>query len=376
MQMKILVLSKRQYMGKDLLDDRFGRFWELPWELARLGHEVKGIALSYRRRPEAHLGTPLGISIGKLTWHSFNLCETCLPAPQRYFRFARHILSDFQPDVVWACSDAYHAILGHRLTRPSTSRLIIDLYDNFESYPATWFPGVLPLFRRAVRAAQGLTLVSAPLAGFVRERYRSSAPQLILENAVRADLFRPMERMVCRKQLALPLHAKIIGTAGALLPSRGIQTLFRAFQLLTADHDDLHLAFCGPRPPRAKLPKGDRVHDLGTLPLDNVPYFLNALDVAIVCNRESAFGRYNFPQKTREIMACAVPLVAAAVGSAKDALRETPECLFKPDDARSLAQAVHAQLLNPIPPRTKVPSWSDIALRLQSFFMNELRGRG
>ena len=27
--MKILVLTKRQYMGKDLLDDRFGRFWEL-----------------------------------------------------------------------------------------------------------------------------------------------------------------------------------------------------------------------------------------------------------------------------------------------------------------------------------------------------------
>jgi teichuronic acid biosynthesis glycosyltransferase TuaC len=40
--MKILVLTKRQYMGKDLLDDRFGRFRELPLELARLGHEVIG----------------------------------------------------------------------------------------------------------------------------------------------------------------------------------------------------------------------------------------------------------------------------------------------------------------------------------------------
>ena len=33
-RMKILVLTKRQYMGKDLLDDRFGRFWEVPLELA------------------------------------------------------------------------------------------------------------------------------------------------------------------------------------------------------------------------------------------------------------------------------------------------------------------------------------------------------
>ena len=30
-------------MGKDLLDDRFGRFWEVPLELARRGHEVQGI---------------------------------------------------------------------------------------------------------------------------------------------------------------------------------------------------------------------------------------------------------------------------------------------------------------------------------------------
>jgi hypothetical protein len=34
--MKIFVLTKRQYMGKDLLDDRFGRFRELPLELAKL----------------------------------------------------------------------------------------------------------------------------------------------------------------------------------------------------------------------------------------------------------------------------------------------------------------------------------------------------
>ena len=49
-RMKILVLTKRQYMGKDLLDDRFGRFWELPLELTRLGHEVQGISFSYRTR--------------------------------------------------------------------------------------------------------------------------------------------------------------------------------------------------------------------------------------------------------------------------------------------------------------------------------------
>src|SRR4030095_17117421 len=54
-RMKILVLTKRQYMGKDLLDDRFGRFRELPLELARLDHQVHGLCLSYRARNEAQV---------------------------------------------------------------------------------------------------------------------------------------------------------------------------------------------------------------------------------------------------------------------------------------------------------------------------------
>lgn len=48
--MRILVLTKRQYMAKDLIDDRFGRFWKLPMELARLGHKRRGLRLNYREK--------------------------------------------------------------------------------------------------------------------------------------------------------------------------------------------------------------------------------------------------------------------------------------------------------------------------------------
>ena len=34
--MKILFLAKRQYTAKDLLDDQFGRLFEIPKELAKL----------------------------------------------------------------------------------------------------------------------------------------------------------------------------------------------------------------------------------------------------------------------------------------------------------------------------------------------------
>jgi len=370
---KIFVLSKRQYMGKDLLDDRFGRFWELPLELAMRGHEVQGIALSYRAKKWPSADNPISAANGKLTWHSVNLQRYGIPAVRSYVSRARQISKQFKPDIIWACSDAFHAILGRKMIRQSETSYVIDLYDNFESYPATNLPGVLRWFQRAVQTADALTCVSQQLADYVSEQYRSSAPILILENAVRTELFRPMVRSHCRRQLNLPPDAKIIGTAGALYRSRGIGTLYRAFKLLAAEDQTAHLAVAGPRGFSERIPANDRVHDLGCLPPDQIPFFWNALDVAVVCNRDSSFGRYNFPQKVREIMACEIPLVAADIGTMKELLREHPECLFAPDDPTSLARALRIQIRNPRFTTQAVPSWADMAGQLEAFFIRTLR---
>ncbi len=37
-------------MHKDLIDDRFGRFREIPLSLSQMDHEVTGLCLSYPRR--------------------------------------------------------------------------------------------------------------------------------------------------------------------------------------------------------------------------------------------------------------------------------------------------------------------------------------
>ena len=144
--MKILVLTKRQYMGKDLLDDRFGRFWELPLQLAQLGHDVQGLALSYHRRSGRTFADGDGSAGGSVTWISVNLLNGCLPQLEGYTRSALHIAREFRPDIIWACSDAYHAIFGNWLAKRVGTKCVIDLYDNFEAFGASKTPGVLPLF--------------------------------------------------------------------------------------------------------------------------------------------------------------------------------------------------------------------------------------
>jgi len=48
--LRILVLTKRQYTNRDLLDDRFGRIRELPLQLGLRGFQVDGLCLSYNRK--------------------------------------------------------------------------------------------------------------------------------------------------------------------------------------------------------------------------------------------------------------------------------------------------------------------------------------
>jgi glycosyltransferase involved in cell wall biosynthesis len=297
-----------------------------------------------------------------------NLINDFLPPLRRYFKRARQLLRDFRPDIVWACSDAYHAIFGYWLAQDCESKYVIDLYDNFEAFRATKLPLVLRLFKRAVKGADGVSCFSERLARHVMHAYPRAKPTTVIENGVRSDFFAIRNQQECRRRLRLPQGVRIIGTAGALDGSRGIDTLFKAFNLLSRQNNDLHLALAGPRAHGTRIAAGIRVHDFGTLPHQAVPRFINALDLAVICYRQSAQGEFSFPQKAYEIMACRVPLIAAAVGCMNELLSDYPECLYEPENPQSLAEAVLSQLTKRITVATEVPSWSDSAKQLEYFF--------
>ena len=366
--MKVLVLTKRQYMGKDLLDDRFGRFRELPLELARLGHDIMGIACSYRPHQEGVAHDSIPSQNRSVAWHSINAVNKLTPRLGKFAGRALQLATDFRPDLIWSCSDAYHAIFGAWLANRIQTRCVIDLYDNFEAFRASRLPGVLRLFRRAVRDAVGVTFFSRRLADHVTQTYPRSKPSTVIENGVRKDLFHPRDRDTCRQQLGLPKDARIIGTAGALDGSRGIDTFFQAFERLAAEYDDLHLALAGPRGRGLQIPRGPKIHDLKTLPHEEVSSFIGALDVAVVCYRHSAQGEFSFPQKAYEILACRVPLIAAAVGTMNELLQKHPACLYEPENPESLVESVRRQLKERVVVDAEIPSWADSAKRLESFF--------
>ena len=355
---RILVLTKRQYTNKDLIDDQFGRLRELPLQLALRKHKVFGLCLSYRNKREGK------ISDGPVEWESINAGPLKIPGLIQFFRRASQLAAN--ADAVWACSDSIYGIIGCLLASKYHIPLVFDLYDNFEYFFAARLPIIKQLYRRAVRKSQAVTCVSRPLARLVTS-YGKKESVFVIENGVRKDLFRPMDKKTCRESLGLPQHVRLVGTAGALYDNRGIQSLFHAFQMLKTKHPDLHLALAGPR--NIPIPLDERVHDIGLLLLNKVPLFMNALDVAIVCNRENDFGKYCFPQKAREIMACQVPIIAARVGSMAELFSHQPQWLFAPDDAADLALVLENRLRDRTADYENVHSWSDVVPKLENIFL-------
>lgn len=365
--MRILVLTKRQYTSKDLLDDRYGRIREISLALAARGHQVFGICLSYRRRQEGETRDSDRRYSTETKWQSMNTGPLLLPGLISYVRRAFKAVREFKPDVILAYSDSVYGILGKWIGHHTNTRCVFDLYDNFECFGSTRFTGLIPLYRWTVRNSDGVICVSEPLRNKVTNEYRRVLPTIVIENAIRSDIFFPRDMQECRKRLGLPSDAVIIGTAGALHKNRGIDALFRGFELLAAEDDRIHLAVAGNRDRQVRFPSGSRVHDFGLLPQADVPTLINALDVAVICNLDSEFGRYCFPQKAYEILSCRRPLVAADVGVMKNLLSAYPKNLFKSDNPVDLARAVRIQLQEPTVTDIPVPTWDSLAERLDAF---------
>jgi glycosyltransferase involved in cell wall biosynthesis len=274
-------------------------------------------------------------------------------------------VSSYRPDVLWASSDAVHAVLAARLGKKFGLPFVIDLYDDYESFGLSRLPGMRSLLRRACARADALTVVSRTLAATIRDRLPQAPRIEVIGNGVPGFFCSRLPRHEARLRLGLPLEVPLIGTAGALDRTRGIGDLFQAFRVLRSSRPDARLVVAGPRDAALARELDQDVIDLGTIPHEQVAWLYSALDVGVVCNRDSAFARACYPQKLAEMLACKLPLVAAAVGDTALILRDCPQCLFSPGDSQTLARQIECQLASPVLPELQASRWSELARGLE-----------
>ena len=208
--MKILVLTKRQTTHNDIIDKRFGRSWEIPYGLSELGHSVRVICLSYQNKDEGVLLIEENISGNDIEWHSFNIGKTKICGILKYYRKVFHLAKKIKPDVIISMSDSVYTILGNIISKKIQCKHITDLQDNYEAYDSARIPGIIPLFRKAIRDCDGLVCVSDLLLNKIKNEYDLTKTRTItLINGVSKKRFFPKDKVSCRKKLNLPEHYNI-----------------------------------------------------------------------------------------------------------------------------------------------------------------------
>jgi glycosyltransferase involved in cell wall biosynthesis len=144
-----------------------------------------------------------------------------------------------------------------------------------------------------------------------------------------------------RPGMALGPDDRLIGAVGRLYPEKAYDDLIRAVALLDGSVGPVTCAIVGIGPEEQtlrglidQLGVGDRLRLVGRR--RDVPDFVRALDVAVMCSR-----REGSPLALLEYMAAAAPIVATAVGGIPEAVEDgVTGLLVAPSDPPALARAI------------------------------------
>lgn len=358
--MKLLFLSKRRPQQRDLIERPYGRFHHLPRLLAARGHDVKVLLCSHHGLPEAQA------SLAGVDWTGLDLRTLGI---RRFQQAMVQQASSFAPDWVIGCSDTWYGWLASRLARRTGALLAVDAYDNFEAY-MPWNLPVHQLWRHAVRRADLVTAAGPQLAELLQSQRRSGPPVTVLPMAADPE-FVPQDKAACRQALGLAVQATYVGYVGSWSASRGSSLLIDAFRQARAARPDLQLLLSG-RPPREVLDESG-VIATGYLPDAQLPMLLNALDLACVVVADTRFGRYSYPAKLCEAMACRIPVVATATEAVRWMLGGHAGHLAPLGDSQAFAERMLGLLETPNVQYSPVQTWEQVAPELEAQLLSIMR---
>ena len=346
-------------MNHDVIDDRYASLFELPDRLGQ-SMSVFSVSLDYRLQKKKPVSADL-----RDKWRRFSVPGTL--GFGWFFSLMAHVRK-VRPECIVASSDCVHVILGDFVSRLFGTTFYVDLYDDYSTFGLAKIPGMRWLYQRALARADGICAVSRTLGRDIEEQFPDK-PVVVLESTIDSALFYPRDRSESRKLLGLDRFAgkKLVGVCGGLNAFHGADIVFDAFSAISELEPDVQFVVAGRLYDECPLPALDNVEYLGMLPHSQMPYFFSALDVAVVALSNTRFGYFAFPQKAYEVLACAVPTVAADVGALSLLFEDAPDLLYSPDSSASLAQVVARQLHNGAVLAVDIPTWTDQAAILGRF---------
>ena len=227
------------------------------------------------------------------------------------------LLRDFRPDIIdlweepWAQVSVQACKLRNRLL-PNT-RIVAETEQNInKKLPPPFEPyRTFTLQQANFVVARNKEAVDIVLS----KGYRG--PAEVVPNAVDAELFRPMDRAECRRELGLA--GFVAGYVGRLVEEKGLMEMVDA---LTLCPSHFRLLFVGSGDYQGELErrvreigKEDQVTFLPGRPLEQLPQVMNAMDVLVLPSRTTPSWKEQFGRVLIEANACGTPVIGSTSGA-------------------------------------------------------------
>ncbi|MEY3150919.1 MAG: hypothetical protein RLY92_1146, partial [Chloroflexota bacterium] len=265
-------------------------------------------------------------------------------------------------DVIIASSPSFFAVISAWVM--SRLRKIPFVFEVRDLWPAVFVDlGVLtnPLIIRILESVEMFLYQRAALVVTVTDGFRARLlarglpPEKVvtITNGAAIESFMPGPRdNAVRSELGLA-GKFVVGYIGAHGISQGLEVLLRAAQRLRDEADIVFLLVGEGARKRALLEMREqlRLTNVVMLPAQahqRVREYYCASDVCVVPLRHLPLFSTFIPSKMFEIMACAVPVIGAVEGEAREILMHSGGArLITPEDDAALAEAVRWFKLHP-----------------------------
>lgn len=169
----------------------------------------------------------------------------------------------------------------------------------------------------------------------MKHRVFSNFPLLIAPNAVDHSLFMVLDKIQCREKLGLPLNDFIVGFVGGFENRKGDKRLLSAINLL---NNDVKVAFAGKG---KEAPSGEKVVFCKSLLHNQIPIFLNAIDV--FCLPTLNEGSCN---AIIEAASCRKAIISSDLPFNNDFLNLENSILIDPNSEKEISTAINELYIN------------------------------
>jgi glycosyltransferase involved in cell wall biosynthesis len=262
-------------------------------------------------------------------------------------RFEHH-----RPDVIYERASLYAtvgAVLAELLDVPLLVELNAPIAEEQATYRAT---GLGELAARAERwalpRADAVLAVSEPLREYAAGLGVDAERIHVVMNGVDPTRFHPgAPDPEVAVRWGIDGDGAVLGFTGGLRPWHGVAALPELLERLLQRHGDVRLVVAGDGPLRPELESQLRRRGLaeravltGSVPHDDVPALVRRFDVALAPYERLDHPFYFSPLKLFEYMACAKPVVVAAVGQLPEIVEDGKAGLvYPPGDVDALTNA-------------------------------------